>query len=157
MFNDIVVPLDGSSLAEKAVPIAAGLARLSGATVHLVRVVSRSPELEASHISGIGTNPQEVEYARDIAKRLVETQIKTGRSYLDGMAEQLRKDGVTVETAVKEGAADEQVLEYARVQGADLIVMGTRGHGGLKRLFLGSVTDSIVRSSEVPVLVVPAN
>jgi len=56
---------------------------------------------------------------------------------------------------VAEGAASEKILEYAAEQAVDLIVMSTHGYGGLRRLLLGSVTDKVVRSSEVPVLVVP--
>ena len=62
-----------------------------------------------------------------------------------------------IATAMLEGGAAEKIVNYTREHGIDLVVMSTHGFGGLKRLLLGSVTDRVIRSCEVPVLVVPCS
>lgn len=153
MYKRILVPLDGSELAEKALPQAEGLAEAFGATIHLVHVVSRLPMLEATRAGGFET-AQTVELSMDVARRQVEAQQARGRTYLEQVADGLRGKGIKVETALREGAADEQIIAYTKERGVDLIVMSTHGYGGLRRFFVGSVTDRVVRSGEVPVLVV---
>jgi nucleotide-binding universal stress UspA family protein len=153
MYTRILVPLDGSELAEKALPQAEGLAKAYGATIHLLHAVSRLPILEATRAGGFET-AQTVELSMDVARRQVEAQQTKGQMYLEQVAEGLRGKGIQVETALREGAADEQIIAYAKEHGVDLIVMSTHGYGGLRRFFLGSVTDRVVRSGEVPVLVV---
>lgn len=154
MFTRILVPLDGSELAEKALPLAEGLARASGSTVHLLHVASRLPILEASRASGFET-AQTIEISLEIARRQVQAQVDRGREYLGRVAGRLKASGLAVETAVREGAADEQIIAYVKEQGIELVVMSTHGYSGLRRFFVGSVTDRVVRSGEVPVLVVP--
>ena len=91
--------------------------------------------------------------SRDLARQLVESQLSRGRQYLESTATEITNTGLKVETAILEGAADEKIVEYAGQNGIDLIVMNTHGHSGFKRLIMGSVTDRVIRSVEVPVLV----
>ena len=156
MFTNILVALDGSELSEKALPVARNLANSSGGTIHLIQAVSRQPEFEAAHSTG-DFNPQLVEVSLDLARRLIETRQTRGQAYLDRVAAELINAGLKVETAILEGAADEQIISYSREHGVDLIVISTHGYGGVKRLLLGSVTDRVIRSCEVPVLVVPCS
>ncbi len=153
MFTQILVALDGSELAEKALPVAGNLAKSSGGTIHLIQAVSRQPEFEAAH--GGEASPQLAELSQDLARRLIETRQTSGQEYLDRVAAELSNAGLKVETAIQEGAADEQIISYSREHGVDLIVISTHGCGGVKRLLLGSVTDRVIRSCQVPVLVVP--
>ena len=155
MFSHILVALDGSQLAEKALPVAKDLADSSGGTIHLIQVVSRQPEFEAAH-GGEGSS-QMAELSQDLARRLIETRLTGGQEYLDRISSELASPGLKVETAILEGAADEQIISYSREHGVDLIVISTHGYGGIKRLLLGSVTDRVLRSCEVPVLVVPCS
>ncbi len=156
MFTHILVALDGSGLAEQALPMAENLARSSSATIHLIQVVSRQPESEAGR--GFGdSSPQVAEMARDLAHQLVEGRLSRGKEYLEGIAGRLKNSGVTVETALREGAADENIVGYSREHGIDLVVMSSHGYGGVKRLLLGSVADRVIRSCEVPVLVLPCS
>ncbi len=155
MFTQILVALDGSELAEKALPVAGNLAKSSGGTIHLIQAVSRQPEFEAAH--GGEASPQLAELSQDLARRLIETRQTSGQEYLDRVAAELSNAGLKVETAILEGAADEQIISYSREHGVDLIVISTHGYGGVKRLLLGSVTDRVIRSCEVPVLVVPCS
>ena len=156
MFTQILVALDGSELAEKALPVARNLANSSGGTIHLIQAVSRQPELEAAQSTG-DFNPQLVEVSLDLARRLIETRQTRGQEYLDRVAAELTNAGLKVETVILEGAADEQMISYSREHGVDLIVISTHGYGGVKRLLLGSVTDRVIRSCEVPVLVIPCS
>ena len=108
MLSSILVPLDGSTLAERALPYAEALARPSGARVVLVRAVPGDRE----H----GTESE-----------------AEARDYLNGLAARLAERVGVVETAVPHGAAAEAIVEEARRQGSDLIVMATHGRGGLGR------------------------
>jgi nucleotide-binding universal stress UspA family protein len=72
------------------------------------------------------------------------------------VAVQLQKAGINVVTVIREGAAGENIVEYAKEQDINLIVMSTHGRSGFKRFFVGSVTDRVIRSGETPVLVLPA-
>ena len=156
MFTHILVALDGSELAEKALPLARDLANSSGGTIHLIQAVSRQPELEAASGGG-GSSVQAAEYERDLARQLVEARLSRGKEYLEGVAVPLKNAGVKVETTILEGAADERIISYSREHGVDLVVISTHGYGGVKRFLLGSVTDRVIRSCEVPVLVVPCS
>ncbi len=153
MFTNILVALDGSELAEKALPVARSLANSNGGTIHLIQAVSRQPEFEAAR--GGDASPLVAELSLDLARRLIETRLTRGEEYLDRVAADLTSAGLKVETSILEGAADEQIISYSREHGVDLIVISTHGYGGVKRLLLGSVTDRVIRSCEVPVLVVP--
>ena len=156
MFTNILVALDGSETAEKALPIARDLANSSGGTIHLIQAVSRQPEQEAGRSSG-DFNPQLAEVSLDLARRLIETRLTRGQEYLDRVAVDLTNAGLKVETTIMEGAANEQIISYSREHGVDLVVMSTHGHGGMRRLLLGSVTDRVIRACEVPVLVMPCS
>ena len=155
MFANILVPLDGSELGERALSLAQSLAKSSGATIHLLHSVSRRPELEATRGGSAIVSIQAIEVEMGLARQLIEMQQKQGGDYLERVAAKVRNAGIRVELAVTEGAAGDNIVDYARDHGIDLIVMSTRGHGGIKRLFVGSVTDGVIRSGHVPVLVVP--
>ncbi len=156
MFTHILVALDGSELAEQALPMAQDLARSSNATIHLIQVISRQPELQAARGGG-DYSLQAVELDRDLARQLAEGRLSRGKEYLEGIASQLKKAELKVETTILEGAADEQIISYAREHDIDVIVISTHGYGGVKRFLLGSITDRVIRSCEVPVLVVPCS
>jgi len=155
MFSNILVPVDGSEIGERSLPMAQGLAQSSGGTIHLVQVISRDPELQALH--GGGESIQGLEIERDAARLLIETRTTRGKEYLESLAARLQNEGIKVATVIREGAADANIVDYAREQGIDLIVMSTHGHGGFRRLLLGSVTDRVIRSGAIPVLVLPAS
>lgn len=136
MFTKILVPLDGSPLAERALPIAVGLAKLTGGTITLVHAV------EASGLPGTDKTDAEVEVVRK------------GEAYVEGVEQRLRSEGVNVRSAVWYGPPVFAITEAARIGGTDVIVMSTHGRGGLGRLVLGSVADAVIRRTRVPVLLV---
>ena len=157
MFSNILVPLDGSELSEKALDVVKSLASSSETTVHLIEVVSRSPEFEARRGTSGFFQTGEIELEINTARQLVDRRIGRAKEYLEMVAVGLQDAGINVVTAIGEGAADEQIIDYAKENNIDLIVMSTHGHGGLRRLFIGSVTDRVVHSGEKPVLVVPGH
>jgi nucleotide-binding universal stress UspA family protein len=156
MFTNILVPLDGSALSEQALPMAQHLARSSDTSLHLLQVISLRSELEALRGS-VSESVTVLEMAQDAARRLREAQTARGKAYLEGLAVQLQQAGMHVTTALREGAADENIVAYAKEHEIDLIVMSTHGHSGFKRFLLGSVTDRVIRAGQTPVLVVPAS
>jgi nucleotide-binding universal stress UspA family protein len=136
--NTILVPLDGSPLAEAALPTAVELVKGdSGTTVVLLRAV------DTRTLPGL-----------DLIKAHVSV-IREAEEYLEAVATRLRAKGVpVVRTSVWYGAAAPAIIEAAQVANADLIVMSTPGRSGLGRLVLGSVAASVLRGARTPVLLV---
>ncbi len=136
----ILVPLDGSRLAESVLGPATDLARATGARVTLVSVV-RTPAPYGPGILGLGGGD-------------LDEQIRSMGAYLETIAAGLRPDGLDVATHVSHGKAPAAVIaNVAEDLGADVVAMATHGHGGLTRTVLGSVTDKLLRSTALPVLV----
>ena len=154
MFKDILVPLDGSELSERALPIAQNLAQSCDATIHLIHVISRENEYWAAH----GADSVLVaELELSTVRLLNEERLDRGKKYVDQVGSQLSGAGAKVESpyAIEEGDAAQNIVKYVKEHGINLVVMSTHGHGGIRRLLLGSVTDRVIRSCEVPVLAVP--
>ena len=132
----ILVPLDGSTLAESALPKATELARMYGGTVMLLRATEA--HLRAGH-------------------DLVDAQIRVVREaegYLDVVADRLRTAGCqTVTTSVWYGEPATSIVDAAKFNGVGMIVMTTHGRTGFGRLLVGSVTESVLRGTSTPVLV----
>ena len=147
MYEHIVVPLDGSKLAEEALPDAERLARLTSAPVHLVRVIDLS-DLMWHGQSGWVMEDTAAEHA-------LAAESTAASSYLETIAERLVGAGLVAETEVRRGQPSREVIAAARP--GDLIVMAPHGRSGVTRWFLGSVAEEVVRRAEVPVLLVRAN
>jgi nucleotide-binding universal stress UspA family protein len=145
MYRNLLVPLDGSAFAEQALPLALQIAGRTGATLRLVRV----HVLYAFQDPACSWVPFDAE-----ADRLCKQQ---EQSYLDGVVQRLAgMSSVPVTSAVVLGLTADGILEEARAQKADLIVMTTHGRGPLNRFWLGGVADEVVRRAPVPVLLVPS-
>ena len=158
MFSKILLPLDGSELGEMALRIAESLARIHNASIYLIHVVPWQPELEGAKRGFLAAiSAQAAEHQQREARHLLEDRVASGKEYLERLAARLRDTGLTVETAVEEGAVDEKIIGYAKQNDIDLITMCTQGYGGIKRRLLGSVTDRVIRAGEAPVLVLPAD
>jgi nucleotide-binding universal stress UspA family protein len=143
-FSKIVVPLDGSPLAEAVLEPAAAFARLWDADIRLVRIVSASAlSLGLSLDSYSGYEDQFTDNRKEAAQK-----------YLDQVAELLAKQGIRVSgTTVTGSGVAEALLDLVRSEDAKLVALATHGRGGLGRLVLGSVADKLVRAAEVPILV----
>lgn len=141
MFKKILVPLDGSKLAENAIPHAVSLATTSGATLLLARAMLL-PVVSPAAWTTI-----------DIAK-IREQEEKAIKKYLDDLAAGLKEKGHTVEVVALEGEAADVLLDVAEKERVDLIVMTSHGRTGLNRWLFGSVAEKVVRHAHCPVLTV---
>ncbi len=158
MFSNILLPLDGSELGEKLLIKAETLARFHNASMHLIHVAPWQPELEGARRGLFAAiSAQAAEHQLREARHLLEDRIASGKEYLERLAVRLRDTGLKVVTAIEEGAAAEKIIDYAKEHDIDLVMMSTHGYGGIKRRLLGSVTDRVIRASETPVLVLPAD
>jgi nucleotide-binding universal stress UspA family protein len=141
MFKKMAVALDGSLCSEQAFEVALEMARGEGAALAICSVVD--PIMIAS---GAPPNPaMEIaiadmeRFARDLVAKAVATAAK---------------NGVTATGDIRSGAPPFEIVRYAEDAGADAIVMGTHGRGGLKHFLMGSVAETVLRESNVPVIVV---
>jgi nucleotide-binding universal stress UspA family protein len=138
-FKALLVPLDGSSLAEAALPVASGFADSYGSTLHLVRVVPIPTVAD-----GIGG---EFAYMPD----MLGTMVEAAKSYMKRTAEELQRPDLKTEVIV--GSAAIQLEDYVAAKNIDLVVMTSHGRRGFARTALGSVTDRLL-GGMAPVLVV---
>jgi nucleotide-binding universal stress UspA family protein len=148
MFRTILVPLDGSPLAERALPIALDIARRTAGTVHLVR--AHSP-LALVGAAGEGVLTQDMLQSDELLR-------DRARQYLEAAAARVGAEwGVTVHSHAEDGSPSGLITEIADRIEATLIVMTTHGKGGFAPAWLGSITDAVIRHSHRPVLALPAN
>jgi len=138
----ILVPLDGSDLAERAVTVAAALASRRGSALRLVHV-HRPVSADPIHVEGL---PVFDEHLRPLGRN-------HEQAYLEGVRDRLAV-GVRTSVALLDGPPAPALADDARANGAALIVMTAQGRGGIERALLGSVADQLVRISAVPVLLV---
>jgi nucleotide-binding universal stress UspA family protein len=143
MFQRILVPLDGSSLAEQALPIAARIARASGASLVLLRVLITLTDFDWGPTRG-------VPFDRPM---ITDKERTEAAAYLSQIEATKDLEGPGIVTTVAEGDAAQQILAVARDQQADLIVMNSHGYSGFKRWALGSVAEKVAHHSPVPVFI----
>lgn len=136
MYRTIMVPLDGSDLAERALPFARQMVKASNAHLLLIRVVPPTPYPAAE---------------RDVDRGKA---MSDAEAYLDGMLIEPAGD-TSVETAVYFGDPAQTIIEEARTRGVDLIVMSTHGRTGLGKWVYGSVAEQVFRHVPVPALIIP--
>lgn len=138
MFQKILVPLDGSELAEKALPLAVALAQGLQSEIRLVRMVPYFAVMAADPLLYDEINrlseEEALSYLRDVAQRLP-AQVKSA-------------------VAAEIGSAAEGILEQARKNEADLIVISSHGRSGLNRWVFGSVAERVLGHAEVPTIIV---
>ncbi len=144
MYKKILVPLDGSALAEAALPSAQALAHCTGAEIVLVRV---APAVVYEYLV-----PEPM--AASIAPEGIEANREEIQLYLDHVAAGLRREGLHVSTHYCQGPVADAILDYAQAARADLIVMSTHGRSGLARWIIGSVADRVVHAAPIPVLLI---
>jgi nucleotide-binding universal stress UspA family protein len=138
----ILVPLDGSGIGEAALTLAGGIAARIGG------------ELELVTVNGPVAHP---DIGAAIAAESEATRAAGARAYLEERAAELRRRfGITVGTAVLDGAAAGAIAEHVRREAVELIVMSTHGRSGPSRLLLGSVADELLHEVHCPILLVRA-
>ena len=140
MYQDVLLPTDGSAGTAEFVTHAAEIATTYDATLHVLSVVDTRNRFE-SPSSGIAPEA----WARAERER-AEGAIEDAVDHLP--------DAVTVERVVREGVPQTQILDYVKDADVDVVVMGTHGRTGLDHYLIGSVTEKVVRKSPAPVLTV---
>jgi len=141
-YEILLIPLDGSNLCHYAVDAAVPLAKAFQSRVVLLSALDFNAGLFNIYYESY--SPEAL--AREIREHL--------QAVLQKAWDRLAAEGIHAETVIEEGEAPQVILERARTEGADLIVMTSHGRKGAKRLFLGSVTEAVLRESPCPVLVV---
>jgi len=141
MYETILIPTDGSSHAEVAAETGLELARVHDAAVHVVSVADVGPWGDVQ-LPGEAERPAEAiqGMAEDAVSRIAD-----------------RAGDLDVTGEVLTGSTKTEIVDYADEIDADVIVMGTRGRGGVKRLALGSVPDHVIRHADTEVLVTSAD
>lgn len=142
MYNRIIVPLDGSDLAEQALNEAKQLSRKLEIPLHLLRVVDtyRTQSLPATGMA--------LDYS--MLAELAEEEIEDARTYLKQKVGEVRDEGFEVSGDVLHGPIARQIV--AAADEGDVIVMSSHGRTGIKRWFLGSVAEEVMRHAKCPVL-----
>jgi nucleotide-binding universal stress UspA family protein len=141
MYDNILVPTDGSTASEGAVDHAIELAKQYDATLHVLYVVD----------SGVYSS---LEVGSEI---VVEALREEGKKAVGDVRSKAESAGIEVETVVQTGLAHRSIVDYVRDEGIDLVVMGTHGRTGVGRFLLGSVAEKVVRTADAPVLTVRAS
>jgi nucleotide-binding universal stress UspA family protein len=148
MLKRILVPLDGSLLAEKALRVAARMARATNGTIVILRVIG-VPTTYTPYIYGadMAQNPQ-------LAQDMIDFEQDTAETYLKDIASVDLLTGIQVDSTIIPGSAGISILDTAMEEKADVIVMCSHGETGFKRFALGSVAQYVSRHSSIPVLVI---
>ncbi|WP_336360799.1 universal stress protein [Haladaptatus sp. ZSTT2] len=137
MYQNILLPTDGSAGTQKAIEQALDLAATYDATLHALYVIDTAafaPEVDVGLI--------------------IDTLEENGKNALAEINDQAVEAGIVTETTIESGSPHREILRYIDDNDIDLVVMGTHGRKGLGRYLLGSVTEKVVRSSSVPCLTV---
>jgi nucleotide-binding universal stress UspA family protein len=156
MYERILVPLDGSPTAAKALEQAEALAEKLGSVLVLVRVVHTLGDLTQTATPSL---TQQAATSQDvIATTESAGEHAAARSYIADLSDALAKRGLKVETQVTEGVPAEKIIESARAANAGLIVLTAYGAGGAhtraQKAVFGGVADEVLRQSHVPVLLI---
>jgi nucleotide-binding universal stress UspA family protein len=139
----ILAALDFSDVTDRVVEVASSLARVYGATLYLLHVEPPEPDFV-----GYEPGPQHV---RELVAAEAIRHFKEEHTLRD----RLREEGLDVQSLVIQGAAADKILEEAERLSADLIAVGSHGHGAVYHILLGSVGEGVVKRATCPVLVVP--
>ena len=142
MPRSILVPVDGSNFAEHALPYALGVARRTGAHVHLVLV----------HVPFEVVSPS-YPLADELAER-ESLQRDEDAAYIERLVQRLKPSGVQLKPALLRGHVTASIARFVEEESIDLVVMTTHGRAGLQRAWLGSTADSLLRRLIIPLLIV---
>jgi len=152
--KNILVPLDGSKLAEEALPFAKELAAQISGTLYLVRVVPLTQQLTATTFAGVSgmegvsaVDPAAIDQA-------IAQQVEEARLYLQEQADKLKAGGVSVKWGVRRGVAPDEIIQCVQENQIDMVAISSHGRSGLGRLVFGSVSDKVIREVGVPVLII---
>jgi len=147
MYQRLVIPLDGSDIAESALVEAEQLAVLTRAPIHLVRVIDINGQ-DTAVIYGKMTDSS-------VVSILLDDEVESAREYLESVARRIVGHGRRVTCEVRRGSVANELIDAARP--GDLYVIASHGCTGIARWFMGSVAEDVVRRSSVSVLLVKSS
>ena len=160
MFNKVLVPLDGSELAEAVLPYVEDLGQRCAAEIVLLQVIPMPRDMTTAPIfqapmSLPGSTEDEVIARHPIhrAQEIESLRVDSERA-LAGVRERLSKAGLSVRVEVLFGRPANRIVEYALKEEVDLIAMSTLGRSGFSRWMFGSVADEVVRAAAIPILLI---
>jgi nucleotide-binding universal stress UspA family protein len=154
MFNKILVPLDGSTLAERSIPHAELFARIFGANIVLLKVLE--PAAYHDNPSPVDPLSWQIHKAEaDIYLRVTAARIE-GALRRGARPEDKDKKKFKVEYAIREGKVAESIIDFAHTENVDLVVISTHGSSGLSRWTISSITQKVINLIYLPVLIVRA-
>jgi nucleotide-binding universal stress UspA family protein len=138
--KNILIPTDGSDCSLRAAELGISLAKILGAKIFVIYAI----------------DPVILEQlTRDVGKKGVEKELKEkGQRYLNHAAKLAEKEGLKAEAILAKGEPHDQIVHFAKSKGVNMIVMGTYGRRGMKRILIGSVTERVIEYAPCPVLVV---
>lgn len=142
MYTRVIVPLDGSDLAEQALAQASELAQTLNIPIHVVRVV------DTYSAQAIPATGMALDYS--MLAELSEEEMEDAKVYVADAVKKLKDQGLTASGDVLHGPIAQQIVSSARPE--DVIVMSSHGRTGIKRWFLGSVAEEVMRRADAPVL-----
>jgi nucleotide-binding universal stress UspA family protein len=144
MYRRILVPLDGSKLAECVLPHTEAIAKLSKASVQLVHVIE---PLELPTRGGIALSIDDLKQIEAHTK-------KDAEGYLREIVGRLKIAGIKAHSKLLTGKAADSLIDYIHNSNFDLLIMATHGRSGISRWVWGSVAEKILHSSSIPILIV---
>jgi nucleotide-binding universal stress UspA family protein len=148
MYQNILVPLDGSELAEYSL-------------IHALAIESNTKPLRIVLLTVLQPAIPEDSYswgglvAKDLANEIANRQKNEAKNYLDKVILRFKKEGYELKPVIGYGDAADEIIKFVDSNNTNLIVMTTHSRSGLTRWVLGSVADKVIRSSKVPVMLVP--
>ncbi|MEI6186579.1 MAG: universal stress protein [Dehalococcoidia bacterium] len=144
MYQKIMVPLDGSQVAECVIPHIETIAGKADTNVELVTVIE---PLEIPTRGQIAISDDEI-------KQIDAEGKKEAHKYLDQVCLRLKQAGVNARVVLLTGRAADSLVRYANNNDVDLIIMATHGRSGISKMFWGSVAEKILRATTIPVLLI---
>lgn len=144
MYKKILVPLDGSPLAETVLPHAQAIAKKEGAEIILLRI----PTMPAQEF---------MDRQPAIAAKIKDEELAAAENYVNAKMRALKKNNIKVRTVTQAGPVPDTILEVAEKTHADMIAMSTHGRTGVQRWLIGSVADKVVHHAHIPVMLIHPN
>jgi len=148
MLKSILVPLDGSPLAETALPYALQIVE-DGGEITLLRVIDETPAIIEDSPLFLNTSDNIIEQQQK------EDLLKHAKDYLARVVTHLDQTNLKIEMVALHGKPADEIIDIAKNSRIDVIVMSTHGRTGLSRWVIGSVTQKVITATKCPVFIVP--
>ena len=140
MYQKVLVPLDGSDLAECALP-------------HVKKMAKEGFIKDIIILTVIDIHPSALLEGADTTV-IYKAQMNNSREYMNKVQAQFRSEGIEVKTEILQGSSAQVISDYANEKKVELVVIATHGYSGVKRLMFGSVAFRVLHDSHVPVLLI---